>query len=88
MKSATINAKQLRAALPEVVRQVKRGARFTVLYRSQPAFRIVPVENADLSMGELSQEPLYKAPPLGRSKDGSSASEHDRHLYGILTFSQ
>ena len=29
----TINAKELRASLPKVVERVRRGARFTVLYR-------------------------------------------------------
>ncbi len=42
----TINAKELRARLPEPVRRVRRGERFTVLYRSRPAFRIVPVQGA------------------------------------------
>ena len=42
--NATINAKQLRASLPEVVEKVRRGARFTVLYRSRPAFQVVPVD--------------------------------------------
>jgi hypothetical protein len=28
-----INAKELRASLPAIVGQVRRGARFTVLYR-------------------------------------------------------
>lgn len=78
----TINAKQLRASLPEVVRRVKQGARFTVLYRSRPAFSIVPVEAADPPAGDLSAEPLYKAPAVGRSRDGRSAAGHDRVLYG------
>jgi len=38
----TINAKHLRATLPDVVSRVRKGARFTVLYRIRPAFRIVP----------------------------------------------
>ncbi len=40
----TINAKTLRANLPAVVERVRKGARYAVLYRSRPAFRIVPVE--------------------------------------------
>lgn len=34
----TINAKELRASLPRIVERVRRGERFTVLYRSRPAF--------------------------------------------------
>jgi len=35
----TINAKQLRASLPKLVESVRRGARYTVLYRSRRAFQ-------------------------------------------------
>lgn len=42
----TINAKTLRAELPDVVARVRKGARFTVLHRSRPAFRIVPIDDA------------------------------------------
>ena len=38
-----INAKELRATLKEVVEGVHSGRRYTVLYRSRPAFRIGPV---------------------------------------------
>ena len=38
-----INAKRLRATLPDVVERVRKGTRFTVIYRSRPAFQIVPV---------------------------------------------
>ena len=51
MKSATmnvsINAKRLRASLPDVVERVRKGTRFTVIYRSRPAFQIVPVNEAE-----------------------------------------
>jgi antitoxin (DNA-binding transcriptional repressor) of toxin-antitoxin stability system len=40
-----INAKRLRATLPDVVERVRKGARFTVIYRSRPAFQIVPVDD-------------------------------------------
>jgi antitoxin (DNA-binding transcriptional repressor) of toxin-antitoxin stability system len=79
----TINAKQLRASLPETVRRVRRGERFTVLYRSQPAFRIVPVGEG-LAGAELplDEDPIYRAPALGRSSDGRAARDHDLLLYG------
>ena len=77
-----ISAKQLRASLPEVVEKVRRGARFTVLYRSRPAFHIVPAEPAPEALPPLKEDPLYRAKPVGRSTDGRSAADHDRLLYG------
>lgn len=79
----TINAKQLRASLPETVRRVRRGERFTVLYRSRPAFRIVPVEEGlGAAAVPLAEDPVYRAPAVGRSSDGLSSRDHDRVLYG------
>lgn len=77
-----INAKELRASLPEVVQKVRRGARFTVLYRSRPAFQVVPIDAKDNQTGDLEEDPLYHAKPLGRSIDGHSAADHDCLLYG------
>ena len=76
-----INAKELRSTLPAVVAKVRRGARFTVLYRSRPAFQIVPVDAARPPADELQDDPLYRARPLGRSTDGRSAADHDNGLY-------
>jgi prevent-host-death family protein len=79
----TINAKQLRASLPETVRRVRRGERFTVIYRSRPAFRIVPVDDeAETKLPPLEEDPLYRAPALFRSGDGRVAASHDEILYG------
>jgi prevent-host-death family protein len=78
----TINAKQLRASLPEMVRRVRQGARYTVLYRSTPAFRIVPVEDAPEPRAGLKVDSLFHAPAVGRSTDGRSAADHDEALYG------
>jgi prevent-host-death family protein len=77
-----INAKQLRASLPKLVERVRRGARFTVLYRSRPAFQIIPVDEQDSTQTPLSADPLYQAPALGRSDDGRTAADHDAVLYG------
>ena len=80
----TINAKQLRASLPETVRRVRRGERFTVLYRSRPAFRIVPVEGGLVEGAlPLAEDPIYRAPAVGRSSDGLTSRDHDRILYGV-----
>lgn len=76
-----ISAKELRASLPKVVEEVRRGARFTVLYRSRPAFQLVPVEATSEVTTTLENDPLYHAVPLGRSTDGRSAADHDRLLY-------
>ena len=79
--SITINAKDLRASLPKVVERVRKGDRFTVLYRSRPAFRIVPIDDVERATSPLEQDPLYKAKALGRSKDGRSSADHDDLLY-------
>ena len=78
-----INAKQLRAELSDIARRAQRGERFTVLYRSRPAFQIVPIdEEGALDRVPLSSDPLYEAPPVGRSTDGLTSRDHDQVLYG------
>jgi antitoxin (DNA-binding transcriptional repressor) of toxin-antitoxin stability system len=76
-----INAKQLRATLPDVVERVRKGARFTVVYRSRAAFQIVPMGAAERTAEGLDDDPIYKAGPLGRSSDGRRAADHDELLY-------
>ncbi len=80
--NTVINAKELRSGLPQVVQKVRRGMRFTVLYRSRPAFQLVPVDASENPVGEVAEDPLYRAKPLGRSTDGRSAADHDGLLYG------
>ena len=77
-----INAKKLRGSLPDVVERVRKGTRFTVIYRSRPAFQIVPVNEAEQATGGLAEDPLYRAAPVGRSRDGRTAADHDLLLYG------
>jgi prevent-host-death family protein len=77
----SINAKQLRASLPEVVERVRKGTSFTVIYRSRAAFRIVPVDDAAAASGPLEDDPLYHAEAVGRSQDGLRAADHDALLY-------
>ena len=72
----TINAKQLRASLPKLVESARRGARYTVLYRSRRAFQIVPVDEADTPRGTLQADPLYRAKAVGKSVDGRPAADH------------
>ena len=80
--NTVINAKELRSGLPQVVRKVRRGMRFTVLYRSRPAFQVVPIDASEHPTGEVAEDPLYRAKPLDRSVDGRSAADHDALLYG------
>lgn len=77
-----INAKQLRAMLPDVVERVRKGTRFTVIYRSRPAFQIVPVDDSDRVRAALADDPLYRAEAVGSSSDGRTAADHDAILYG------
>lgn len=80
--SIIINAKQLRASLPKLVERVRKGARFTVLYRSHPAFQIVPIDETGAPRTPLEADPLYRARPVGHSTDGRAAADHDDSLYG------
>lgn len=86
----TINAKQLRASLPETVRRVRRGERFTVLYRSRPAFRIVRVDEApDGSLPPLAEDPQVNAPVVVmKERRIRAALTSDRHFVqaGVQTF--
>lgn len=81
--NTVINAKELRKTLPAVVAKVRRGARFTVLYRSRPAFQVIPVDAASEPSDDLQDDPLYRARPVGRSTDGRSAADHDLLLYHV-----
>jgi prevent-host-death family protein len=76
-----INAKHLRQTLPDVVEQVRKGTRFTVIYRSRPAFQIVPVDDLDRVATSLADDPLYRAQPVGSSTDGRTSADHDAVLY-------
>ena len=76
-----INAKQLRASLQKLVERVRRGARFTVLYRGRRAFQIVPIDEAETPRSPLEADPLYRAKAVGRSGDGRTAADHDAVLY-------
>jgi antitoxin (DNA-binding transcriptional repressor) of toxin-antitoxin stability system len=78
-----INTKELRASLPKIVEDVKRGKQFTVLYRSRPAFRIVPMDDDQTVIFPLEKDPLYQAGAVGESKDGLTADDHDVILYGV-----
>jgi antitoxin (DNA-binding transcriptional repressor) of toxin-antitoxin stability system len=82
IKNVAINAKRLRGSLPTVVERVRKGERFTVIYRSRPAFQIVPVYDVEQPTSDLRDEPLYRAAAVGRSRDGRNAADHDSLLYG------
>ncbi|MCF8080050.1 MAG: type II toxin-antitoxin system prevent-host-death family antitoxin [Desulfobacterales bacterium] len=80
--SRTINAKELRSTLSKIVESVRRGEQYTVIYRSRPAFRIVPIDGEERISCPLEKDPLYGAAPVGESIDGLSAADHDMILYG------
>lgn len=77
----TINAKELRATLPKIVESVRRGEQYTVLYRSRPAFRIIPLGEEIPTNCPLKDDPLFRSGAVGESSDGLSAAEHDSLLY-------
>ncbi len=83
--SKVISAKQLRDELSKVVEMVRKGQRFTVLYRSRPAFQILPVDSSGVEMGALEDDSLYLAEAVGRSTDGLTSADHDRVLYANST---
>jgi antitoxin (DNA-binding transcriptional repressor) of toxin-antitoxin stability system len=76
-----INAKRLRSTLPDVVERVRKGTRFTVIYRSRPAFQIVPVDAQAAAPIALAADTLYRAQPVGSSDDGRTSVDHDAILY-------
>jgi prevent-host-death family protein len=78
----TITARDLRIDLPRIVKRVQKGERFTVVYRSRPAFRLVPVDDvAERGIAPLEDDPIYGAKALGRSEDGLTSQDHDAVLY-------
>ena len=79
--NVSINAKRLRATLPDVVERVRKGTRFTVIYRSRPAFQIVPVDDKGSAAISLADDTLYRARPVGSSEDGRTSIDHDAILY-------
>jgi antitoxin (DNA-binding transcriptional repressor) of toxin-antitoxin stability system len=81
--SSIINVKTLRSEMGRIVERVGRGEDFTVLYRSRPAFRIVPVDGG-LPRGLPEHDALFGAEAVGHSTDGLTAADHDRILYRQL----
>lgn len=77
-----INAKTLRADLRRILHRVRGGERFTVVYRSQPVCELIPIGSGATKIGKLEEDPLYRAPAVGRSRDGRSSEDHDAILYG------
>lgn len=82
MATHIINVKELRASMQEVLKRVKQGDQYTVIYRSRPAFKIVGVDVEDEVNVPLENDPLYGAPAVGQSHDGLTAKDHDLSLYG------
>ena len=79
--NVSITAKQLRATLPDVVERVREGTRFTVIYRSRPAFQIVPVNDTESAAVPQAEDALFHAEAVGSSADGRRSIDHDTILY-------
>ncbi len=77
-----INAKTLRKELSSVLDRVEKGEELTLIYRSRPVCRLVPLVGGDQDLGPLDADPLYKADAVGCSDDGLSGADHDMLLYG------
>ena len=80
--SSTINIKTLRCHMGRIVDRVQRGEDFIVLYRSRPAFRIVPVAGA-FTHGSGEGDSLYQAEAVGSSSDEVRVDDQDRVLYSL-----
>jgi antitoxin (DNA-binding transcriptional repressor) of toxin-antitoxin stability system len=80
--NVSITAERLFSSLPDVVERVRKGARFTVIYRSRPAFQIVPMNETGEAAGALTDDTLYRAGAVGRSSGGRTAAAHDALVYG------
>jgi hypothetical protein len=52
-----------------------------VIYRSRPAFQIVPVDDKGGASMSLADDTLYRAQPVGSSDDGRTSIDHDAILY-------
>jgi len=78
----TINVKELRASLPDIIKKVRSGDQYIVLHRSRPAFRIVAVDAEEGLSIPLADDPIYRAAAIGRSSDGLTSVDHDFILYG------
>lgn len=77
----TINAKDLRNELGDILNRVRKGERFTVLYRSQPVCQLVPLTHVMVESGDFKGDSLFKAGAVGHSEDNRVAAEHDDLLY-------
>ena len=77
-----INAKILRGELKAILERVRKGERFTVLYRSYPVCQIVPMDEQGTEIKPLEEDSLYGAQAVGRSSDGKAGIDHDDFLYG------
>ena len=82
MMKHVINTKELRESMLSVVEDVRKGAHFTVLYRSHPAFNIVPI-HSEPDFEELGDDnPLLKRLCVGTSTQQPAVQGHDKELYG------
>ena len=80
-----INAKRLRATLPDVVERVRKGTRFTVIYRSRPAFQIVTCRRRGQRTRVRSRTTRSIVPSRwDRRSDGRTSVDHDASLVSTM----
>ena len=79
--NVSISAERLRSSLRNIVKRVRKGTRFTVIYKNRPAFQLVPVDDTIERSVDLADDPLYRAQSVGRSTDGQTTADHNFSLY-------
>lgn len=77
-----INAQTLRADLSKIMARVRRGERFTVVYRRRPICEMIPISQNSPNGNDIESDPLLGAEAVGASTDGRTAADHDEILYG------
>lgn len=53
----------------------------SILYRSHPAFQIIPIDASLKKQTPLEEDPLYHTKPLIASGHPGAAEKHDSYLY-------
>lgn len=57
MQTQTISAKELRNNFPKVIKALKRGLGYTLIYRSKPVARIQPISSSHEGLRRLLNAP-------------------------------
>ena len=52
MQLQTISVKELRANMPKIIKALKKGVSFILIYRSKPVAKITPIKNQQIEYKE------------------------------------